>query len=198
MLIEKCPDQLNLPFVLWSRASIHDLLRTKYGKELSISTIGRYLHSWGLSPPKPIFKASVKKSLVVETWLKNDYLAIKERAKKETAEIFWCNMMSMRSNYLAGTARSLKSETPDVIDNLMRFHLNMISSLTNRGELQFMLYKEEITTRVFIDFMTRLVGGNRRKVILIIKFDSIYIGKPIREWIKQHSDRIELIIYFGH
>lgn len=39
--------------------------------------------------------------------------------------------MSMRSNYIAGTARA-KSEVPGGTVSVMRFHLKIISSLTNQ------------------------------------------------------------------
>lgn len=198
MIIDKCPDQLKLPFALWTRAAVGDLLRDQFGVDVSVWTIGRYLHSWGFTPQKPIYKAYEQKSPEVKKWLKKDYPAIKERAAEETAEIHWGDEMGMRSDHQAGTTWSPKGETPVVIKTGKRFRLNMISSLTNQGKLQFMLFKEGFTSSVFIDFMSRLIRYNRRKVFLIVDGHPTHKAKVVKEWIDEHSDRIELFLLPGY
>lgn len=194
MIIDKCPDQLKLPFALWTRVAVGDLLRDHFGVDVSVWTIGRYLHSWGFTPQKPIYKAYEQKSPEVKKWLKKDYPAIKERAAKESAEIHWEDEMGMRSDHQSGTTWSPKGETPVVIKTGKRFRLNMISSLTNQGKLQFMLFKEGYTASIFIDFMSRLIRYNRRKVFLIVDGHPTHKAKVVREWIEEHSDRIELFL----
>lgn len=198
MIIDKCPDQLKLPFALWTRAAVGDLLRDQFGVDVSVWTIGRYLHKWGFTPQKPIYKAYEQKSAEVKKWLKKDYPAIKARAAEETAEIHWGDEMGMRSDHQAGTTWSPKGETPVVIKTGKRFRLNMISSLTNQGKLQFMLFKEGFTGAVFIDFMSRLIRYNRRKVFLIVDGHPTHKAKMVKEWIVDHADRIELFLLPGY
>jgi Winged helix-turn helix len=37
------PDQLRLPFFLWTREAVRELIRTRYGVELALTTVGQYL-----------------------------------------------------------------------------------------------------------------------------------------------------------
>jgi len=192
MIIDKCPDQLKLPFALWTREAIGDLLRDQFGVDVSVWTVGRYLKSWGFTPQKPVYKAYEQKSPEVRKWLKSDYPAIKERAAEEGAEIHWADEMGMRSDHQAGRTWAKKGETPVIIKTGKRFRLNMISSLTNQGKLQFMIFKEGFTVDVFIEFMSRLIKYNRRKVFIIVDGHPAHKAKKVREWLLEKEDRIEL------
>jgi transposase len=44
LIKEKLPDQLKLPFGLWTREAVGQLILTKYGVELSRWQVGRYLY----------------------------------------------------------------------------------------------------------------------------------------------------------
>ena len=52
LIVGRCPDQLRLPFTLWTREAVRLLLRRDFGVELSVWTVGRYLQQWGLTPQK--------------------------------------------------------------------------------------------------------------------------------------------------
>ncbi|MGB7295567.1 MAG: winged helix-turn-helix domain-containing protein [Candidatus Aminicenantales bacterium] len=53
----KPPDQLRLPFSLWTREAVGRLIEKRYGARLSVWTVGRYLKEWGFTPQKPIRRA---------------------------------------------------------------------------------------------------------------------------------------------
>jgi len=198
MIIENCPDDLNLRFNLWSRAAVGELLRVHFGLIVSTWTIGRYMQNWGLTPPKPIYKGIEKKSSEVKRWLKKDYPVIQKRAINETVEIHWGEEMGMRSHNLAAVILPIKGEPTVVSKTKMRYRLNMISSLTNRGKLKFMLFKGEFTVAVFIEFMSRLISDSPRKVFLIVDGNYIHGYRGVKEWLGEHSDRIELFLLPGY
>jgi transposase len=50
MIIDALPDQLKLPFYLWTRAAVVSLIEREYEITVSLTTVGRYLKSWGMSP----------------------------------------------------------------------------------------------------------------------------------------------------
>jgi transposase len=50
MIIDALPDQLKLPFYLWTRAAVVSLIEREYEIAVSLTTVGRYLKSWGMSP----------------------------------------------------------------------------------------------------------------------------------------------------
>ncbi|MDB4458310.1 winged helix-turn-helix domain-containing protein, partial [Akkermansiaceae bacterium] len=48
--IEKSPDQLKMPFALWTRDAVRLLVKEIYGYDLPIRTSGRYLKCWNFTP----------------------------------------------------------------------------------------------------------------------------------------------------
>ena len=54
---DKTPDQLKLPFVLWTRAAVRDYIEEKFGVCLKLNTMGNYLKRWGFTPQKPVKRA---------------------------------------------------------------------------------------------------------------------------------------------
>ena len=49
LVTDKCPDQLKLPFALWTREAVAVLIERKTVKRLSLKVVGRYLASWGMA-----------------------------------------------------------------------------------------------------------------------------------------------------
>ena len=47
------PDGLDLPFALWSRAAVRELLLRRFGVRLAVRTMGTYLARWGFTAQKP-------------------------------------------------------------------------------------------------------------------------------------------------
>jgi len=87
MIVNKMPDQLKLPYTLWTRKAIKDLIKREYNTDVAIRTMGDYLKSWGFSPQKPKKKAYEQNSKAVNKWLTEEYPLIVKKAKKEDAEI---------------------------------------------------------------------------------------------------------------
>jgi transposase len=48
----KCPDQLSMPFALWTRGAIRDLIRREFDIRLSIRGVGGVSRTLGLYAPK--------------------------------------------------------------------------------------------------------------------------------------------------
>jgi transposase len=75
------PDQLRLPFFLWTREAVRELIRSRYGIELALTTVGQYLKRWGFTPQKPVQRAFEQNPVAVARWLEREYPAIEARAK---------------------------------------------------------------------------------------------------------------------
>ncbi len=104
----------------------------------------------------------------------------------------------MKSHNLAARTLPVKGEPAVVSKTMMRYRLNMISSLTNRGKLQFKLFNGEFTDAIFIDFMSRLISGSPRKVFLIVDGHHIHTNRIVKEWLSGHANRIELFLLPGY
>ena len=75
-----------------------------------------------------------------------------------------------------------------------RFRCNMISTITNRGRLSFMVFKKRFTSVVMIDFLRRLVLHSDRKVLLIVDGHPVHRSAKVRQWIDRHHRRIQLFL----
>ena len=190
---DRHPEQLKLPFALWTSRSIRDLIRRKFGIVLARRTVRRYLNRWGFTPQKPKRIAYEKNNAAVERWKKKQYPAIRALAKKEKARIYWADEMGLRSDHQAGRSYSPKGVTPTRMGTGKRFSCNMISAITNRGDLSFMVFKSRFTGKVFIAFMERLLKESKgRKVFLIVDGHPAHRSVAVREWVEAHSDKIRL------
>jgi transposase len=54
---ERCPDQVQMPYALWTRAAVQEFLERKFGIRVSVWSVGRYLKRWGFTPQKPLRRA---------------------------------------------------------------------------------------------------------------------------------------------
>jgi transposase len=194
IVIDRTPDQLKLPFYLWTREAVARLIKKRFDVELSIWTIGRYLFRWNFTPQKPIRKAFEQDSAAVRKWLKQEYPYIRRRAKAEKAQIYWGDEMGLRSDHVTGRTYGLKGKTPVIPGTGQRFGCNLISAITNRGRLYFMVYHKMFTTDIFIDFLRRLIRQLNRKFFLIIDQHRVHTSAKAMRWIKNYSHR--LCVYY--
>ena len=195
LILGGCPDQLRLPFALWTREAVQLLLARKFGLRVSVWTVGRYLRAWGLSPQKPVRRAYEQNPAAVRKWLEEEYPAIRALAKRWGAEIDWLDEMGLRSDHQAGRSWGRRGETPVVWGTGLRFSCNMISAITNRGRLAFMIFRQRFTARVFVNFLRRLLRLTRKsgkKVILIADGHPVHKSRLVDRWLAKHSSRIRI------
>lgn len=194
MVTAQCPDQLRLPFALWTREAVIALARRRFGVTLSLSTIGRYLRGWGLTPQKPMRRAYERDPAAVKRWLAEEYPAIHARAKREKAEIHWGDEMGLRSDHQTGTSYSRRGVTPVIPGTGQRFSCNMISTVTNRGSLAFMVFTERFTAGVCLKFLKRLARHAGRKVFLVVDGHPVHKSGPVKRWVRANAEKIELFL----
>ena len=192
IVIDRRPEQLKLPFFLWTRSAVAQLIEEKYEIKLSIWTVGRYLRRWGFTPQKPIRRAFEQSPLQVQRWLDEEYPAIRQRATQEKAEIYWGDEMGLRSDHALGRTFGQRGITPVIPTTGNRFKCNMISALTNRGAMYFMVFKQRFQADVFLDFLRRLVRQAGHKVFFIVDGHPVHRSKKVKSWLEKHVEKIRL------
>jgi transposase len=198
VILGRCPDQLRLPFTLWTREAVQRLLQRNFGVEVSVWTVGRYLTAWGLTPQKPLTRAYEQNPVAVRRWLDDEYPAVRAEALAIGAEIHWGDEMGFRSDYHAGRSYGRRGQTPVVPATGQRFRANVISSLTNRGRLAFMVFREGFTTTVFLRFLRRLIRLVRRPVFLVVDSHPVHRARGVTRWVTRHAGEIRLIFLPGY
>ena len=199
LIRDRNPDQLKLPGFLWTRALVCELIDRRFGVRVAEKTAGRYLRTWGFSPQKPARRALEQNPELVSRWLEERYPEIEKRAHRERAQILWADEMGLRSDHTAGRSWSPVGQTPIVEGTGQRFGANVISAISNKGHLQFGVFKRRFTAPVFIDFLGRLVRqADGRKVILILDGHPVHRAKKVRQWVEKHAGQIELQFLPGY
>jgi len=195
---DRVPDQLKLPFALWTREAVRTLVRRKLGVKMSLSTVGRYLKRWGFTPQKPRRRAYEQNNAAVQQWLDETYPAICKRAKAEKALIYWGDEMGLRSDDQAGRSYAPKGKTPVIPGTGQRFRCNVVSAITNRGHVGFMVIKKGFTAPVFVQFLRRLVRYSKRRVFLIVDGHPVHRSRYAAAWLAEHEKQIRVFLLPGY
>lgn len=192
IIVEKNPDQLRLPGCMWTRNNIRDLIEQKYKINMKLSTLGYYLQRWGFSVQRPIRRANKQDEKRIDAWLNVEFPGISERAKTENAEIFFGDEAGIQNtaNYAKGYAPIGK--TPVVTVEAKKMKVNMLSAISKRGKLRFVLYKDNMNADKLIDFMRRLVKDTEKKVFLVLDNLRVHHSKKVMNWLSKHNAEIEI------
>ncbi len=192
LITDRCPDQLKLPFALWTREAVQQLLAERFALEVSVWTVGRYLARWGLTPQKPVRRAYERDPVAVQRWLDTQYPTILKQAKAQKGEIHWGDQMGLRSDHQTGTRYGRRAKTPVVPGTGQCFRCNMMSTITNRGHLSFMVFKERFTAGVCLRFLRRLVRHAGRKVFLILDRHPVHRSAKVKRWLAANHKKIAM------
>jgi transposase len=191
-IMDKCPDQLKLPFALWSRKAVQQLIFELWSIKMPIRTVGEYLMRWDFTPQKPLKRAYEQNPKAVKKWLEEDYPEIAASAKAEKAEIHWGDETGLANNCQHGRSYSLRGKTPTLRLPAKKERINLISSVTNQGKARFMIYSGTMNSDTLIKFMRRLIKNAEKKIYLILDNLRVHHSIPVKKWIEKHSEQIEL------
>lgn len=193
-----CPDELGLPFYLWTREAVATLINHLFNLTLSRWTVGRYLKRWGFSFQKPIRRAIEQNPESIQKWLTTIYPAIQSQAKRESAEILWGDEMGLRSDHQTGKTYGVRGTKTIVKRTGKRFGCNMISVISNQGTLRFMVFRESFKINIFLTFLRRLVRQQTKKIFLIVDQHPVHRSKKVCNWLKKHVKQIQVFFLPGY
>jgi len=189
---QKSPLQLKFQFALWTCEMIAKLIKDKYAIKLSRQSVGRLLAQLGLSCQKPLYQALERDEALVKQWLRKEYPAIKALALKEKAEIYFGDAAHVRSDHHAGRTWGKVGETPIVQATGARFGFSMISAVTAKGQMRFMMIEGGVNADVFIEFLRRLLVGATRKVFLIVDRGPAHRARKTKEFVEAQGGALAL------
>lgn len=192
LLATQTPEQLGFEFALWTRALIRRLIRDRFGVRMSEVSVGRMLKRMGLSPQKPMRRAYEQNEDQVRQWKEIVYPRIQALAKQEKAVIYFADEASVKSDYHAGTTWAPKGKTPVVRATGQRFGLNMLSAISGRGHLRFMVTDERLTAALFCRFLKRVLRDAVQPVFLIVDNHPVHRSGEVKRFVAATEGKLRL------
>jgi transposase len=167
------------------------------GVALAVRTAGKYLARWGFTAQKPLRRAYEQDPAAVRRWLRRDYPTVAARAKAEGGAVFWGDGRKhasdgLRSDDVRGRSYAPRGRTPQVRVRQKRAGLGLISAVTNKGEVRWMVLDGAVTAPTLIRFLGRLVRDAGRKVFLILDRLPVHRSAQVRAWLAERGAEIEV------
>lgn len=192
VVTQKNPQQMRFEFALWTREMVQKLILDKFKISLGLKSIGKLLAQLGLSCQRPLYVAMQKDESLVRAWVKKIFPKIKQRALAEKADIYFGDAAHIRSDHHSGRTWGIKGKTPIVSSTGSRFGLSLVSAITSKGHMRFMVVEGGVNSKVFIQFLKRLMIGMKRKIFLIVDNGSSHKSKETKKFLASHKDSLEI------
>ena len=192
LVCQHTPDELGLPFALWSRVAVRALVEQRAGVRLAVRTTGTYLARWGFTAQKPLRRAYEQSAEAVQHWLRQDYPAIVARARRERGTIFWGDETGLRGDDVRGRSYAPRGHTPEIRPCSKRASVGLISAVANKGELRWMVLDGALKAPVLLRFLERLIREVPRKVFLILDNLPVHRARLVQGWLAERRTQIEV------
>lgn len=192
IIATKTPDKVGLPFALWTRKAISALAKKRCAVTLTSRRVSRYTKRWGLTPQRPAKVAREQDPAAIKRWQEKAFPALVKRAQAENAEIQWEDESGIALSTFYARSYAPKGKTPTINLSAKRASLSMIASISNRGDLRFMLYHGGLDASLFLVFLKRLVRDAQKKIFLVCDNVMVHKAKKVKTWANAHKEKLEL------
>jgi len=186
------PRQEGFPFALWTLKMIRKFIRRELGIELSRWSVSRLLKQMGLSVQRPVWRSWQQDADAVKRWQSRQFPALRAYAKRTGAKVYFADEAGIRSDYHSGTTWAVRGKTPMVKNTGARFGCNMISAVSPRGELRFMVTERRMSASLFCEFLDRLMVGEDGTVLVVVDGHPSHKAKKVSEHLEKYHGRLRL------
>lgn len=172
MIKEHTPDQLGIPYALWTKKSVQELIYREFGFEPSIRGVDRWLKEWG-------FKQELSQNLHIQ-----NVVTLKRSIT------FWCNILDL-----------YPCDSTDQTKINERFRYRMIAAVPKRGMMRFMAFTGELKAETFLEFLRRLIESIYQEtptllkptVLLVVNEQPVQHEDRVQQWLRKNAGKICLV-----
>jgi transposase len=191
-IIGKDPRQYGFDFGLWTRSIVAAMIQDKFDVSLTLPSIGALLTSLDITPQKPLRRAYERNEKEVKQWKEEKYPALRKRAKRRGAEIYFLDEVGVRSDSALGRTYGLKGKTPVVKTSGQRQKVNAISAVNAKGAFWYKVYGGMLTAVLFIVMLKDLMKGRKKPVMLVVDGLPVHKAKSVAKYVQSTKGRLEL------
>lgn len=177
---------------LWTRGLVRELIERRYELLFTPAYVGKVMRSLGLSPQRPMYRATQQDPARVTAWREVEFPAIRDEAAQVGATIYFGDEASVRSDHHAGTTWAPVGETPVVDATGDRVSVSMVSAIGMRGDLHFEALTGSIDSAVFIEFLKKLMADDGGPVFLILDNSRVHKSKLVKSFVESTEGRLTL------
>jgi transposase len=194
----KDPRQYGFAFALWTRQVVAELIAQRFGVRLSRTAVGRLLAALKITPQKPLRRAYERDPEAIERWMREEYPAIRRRARRRGADVFFLDEVGVRSDSALGRTWGKKGHTPVVATSGQRQAVNAISAVTARGAFWSDVYTDRLNAGRFVALLKKFLRRRRRRVMLILDRHPAHVAKLVAKFVQAQRGRLELYFLPGY
>lgn len=193
ILLHSSPEQQQLPFSLWTREAVAQLLKILYDMDIPLTTLADYLVRWGIRPCKPMTQAHEQQSDGLKRWLEVEYANVKKEASSNGGTIYWVyfNTIGGFSNRRMGPlshAQPQVSHSPEDSSKKRIAHF-----VSNRRKVHFIAFDSPVDAAALIDLMTRLLGDCPQPYLIANSLRA-FRSMAVKKWLEENKDRIKVFL----
>ena len=167
----RTPDELGMPYLVWTRQAVAELVNREFRVMLGVTTIGNYLVRWGYPGPQELLRslrdrnaaavADPLRSPAAGTWIAG-------------AEAIWVGYLSTEWTVGGSAPPAPRPGWPD---------LGMVQAVSNRGALYFLACRDPFDCRQLCAFLDLLIGQVRRRVNVVVCWQPTRNRDGLPDWL---------------
>ena len=156
------------------------------------STVRMHLKAMNLSCQKPEYQDIKIEDKDVENFLNNKFSLIQQVAEKIDADIAFEDEAGVGIMTRNGRTWGLRGKTPVVKVSMLRGGYNVLSAVTAKGGMDYLIKDETIKGSQYIEFLEQLIADRDRPLILLVDHATFHKSKEVRNYVRAHREKLRI------
>ena len=191
-IVGKDPRQWGFDFGLWTRKIIQQMILDKFEVSWTLPSVGHVLTSLQITPQKPLRRAYERDEAAVTKWKEETYPTLRDRARKNKAEIFFLEEAGVRSDSPLGRSYGLQGRTPVVKTSGKRPSINAISAVNAQGAFWYKVYSGKLNAALFVQFLRDFMKRRRKTVYWVLDSLPAHKTRSVEAYVPSTDGKLEL------
>lgn len=192
IILKETPLNYGYDTPLWTCPIVAAIAKKIFGVEVLATTIHIHLKKMGLSPQKPRYVPREQDPSEVEHFLNEKFPRIQRLAKRIDADIAFEDEAGVDMSEHAGRTWGLIGQPPTIAVSGQRGRFNVLSLVTKEGTLEFKVTDEHIDSDTYIDFLSEVLEGRDRPLIVVLDHARFHNSKAVRIFVRENRKRIRI------